>query len=534
VRAEANQSDQWWKSGVIYQIYPRSFADSNGDGIGDLRGIIDHLDYLSWLGVVGLWLSPITVSPKADWGYDVADYCAIDPDYGSLGDFDRLLATAAENGIRLLLDFVPNHSSDQHPWFLDACSSRSAPHRDWYVWRDLRPDGAPPNNWVSGFGGSAWTLDDATGQAYLHNFGSEQPDLNWWNEEVRREFEEIQRFWFNRGVAGLRIDVCHALITDAELRDNPPAGESDHWMAQMFGQRPVYNFNRPEVHGILRRWREIADSCDPPRVLLGETVVHDAPSLAAFYGTGDDELHLALNVPFQESLFDAPALRAVVDDTERALPTAAWPLWSGSNHDISRLATRWAGGHPGKTRLALVMLLTLRGTPLLYQGDEFGLPDTALTRDDIVDPLGILLWPDHPGRDPGRTPMHWEDEPGGGFTRPGVKPWLPLGDVASCNVRAQRSDPNSILHLARDVIALRHRYPQLATGSSEPLEAPEGIWAWRRGERFTIVLNMSDHPGSLSGVRGRIAVGSARRRDGEAVNGDLALGPWEAALVDGG
>ena len=243
----------WWRGGVLYQIYPRSFADSDADGTGDLQGIIDHLEYLEWLGVDGLWLSPITVSPNADWGYDVADYCAVQPDLGTMASFDRLVAEAIDRGIRVLLDLVPNHTSERHPWFVDSRSSRSADMRDRYVWADPKPDGSPPNNWVSSFGGPAWTLEPATGQYYLHNHLSEQPDLNWWNDEVRSVFDDILRFWLDRGVAGFRIDVCSGIVKDAQLRDNPPATEDDDFEAQLFGQRPVYNGNRPEVHRGIHR-----------------------------------------------------------------------------------------------------------------------------------------------------------------------------------------------------------------------------------------------------------------------------------------
>ena len=330
---------QWWRSGVLYQVYPRSFADSNGDGVGDLRGVIDHLDYLAWLGVDGIWLSPITVSPNVDWGYDVADYCDVQREYGTLADVDELVAEAGHREMRVLLDLVPNHTSDQHPWFADSRTSRAARHRDWYVWADGEAGGSPPNNWVSGFGGPAWTLDDATGQHYLHNFAPEQPDLNWWNGEVREAFDEIQRFWYDRGVAGFRIDVCHMIVKDAELRDNPASTDDDHRMARLLGQRPVHNSNRPEVHEVLRRWRRLADSYRPSRVLVGETVVYDLEELVRFYGTGADELDLAFNVPFLGARLDAQRLSGIVERTEALLPPGAWPVWAASNHDVSRMAS---------------------------------------------------------------------------------------------------------------------------------------------------------------------------------------------------
>ena len=521
----------WWRSGVLYQIYPRSFADSNDDGIGDLRGVIDHLAYLEWLGVDGLWLSPITVSPNADWGYDVADYCAVQPEFGTLSDLDELVGEARDRGIRVLLDLVPNHTSDRHPWFVDARRSRSARHRDWYVWADPKTGASAPNNWVSSFGGPAWTLDHATGQYYLHNFLPEQPDLNWWNDEVRDTFDQILAFWFDRGIAGFRIDVCHMIIKDAGLRDNPPAGADDHGMARVFGQRSVYNANRPEVHDIVRRWRRLADSYDPPRVLIGETNVEDLEILARYYGRGDDELHLAFNFPFINAHFDAEALRSVVESTERLLPPGAWLVWTGSNHDVSRLATRWAAGDPTKARVAIMMLLTLRGTPVLYQGDEIGLTDTMLTEADLHDPVGRRFWPDYPGRDPVRSPMPWRDQPGGGFTDPRVSTWLPMGNLSAHNVASQQDQPDSQLRLTRDLIALRKRTPDLQTGDSTQLPTTPGLWAWRRGQSTTVALNLSDAHHTLDGVTGTVNIATDRTRDAETVSAHLGLRPWEGAIV---
>jgi alpha-glucosidase len=520
----------WWQRGVLYQIYLRSFADSDGDGIGDLRGVIDHLDHLEWLGVDGLWLSPVTVSPDADWGYDVADYRAVQPELGTLDDVDRLVAEAGRRGIRVLMDLVPNHTSERHPWFVDSRSSRTAPKRDWYVWGDPKPDGSPPNNWVSSFGGPAWTLDRATGQYYLHNHLSEQPDLNWWNEEVRQAFDGVLRFWFDRGVAGFRIDVCNIIVKDALLRDNPPATGEDDFEAQLFGQRPVYSGNRPEVHDVIRRWRRIADSYDPPRVLIGETPVN-VGALAAYYGDGD-ELQLAFNFPFIGAPLETGAMRRIVEETEALLPVGAWPAWVGSNHDMSRLATRWAGGDRHRARAALLMLLCLRGTPVLYQGDEIGLPDVAVGREDLRDPLGVRYWPHYEGRDAMRTPMPWRDGPGGGFTDPGATPWLPMGDVGECNVEGQRHDPASTLTLARDLLSLRRRTPDLHAGPYASLPTATGLWAWRRGAGHVVAANLADTATILDGVDGRICISTDRRRDGERVAGAVPIGAWEAVVIE--
>ena len=517
-------TEAWWRSGVLYQIYPRSFADSDGDGHGDLEGIRSHLDHLEWLGIDGIWLNPVTPSPNADWGYDVSDYTSIHPDLGDLDTFDRLVAEAAGRGIRVIIDLVPNHTSDEHPWFVDARTSRSARHRDWYVWADPKPDGSPPNYWRSVFGGPAWTLDERTGQYYLHNFLPQQPDLNWWNEEVRDAFDDILRFWLDRGVAGFRIDVAHGIVKDRELRDNPPLTEEDPPQLRPQGLRPVYNMNRPEVHEVFRRWRALVDGYEPERILLGETWVLDLEHLARFYGTGTDQLHLAMNFPFVFAGF-GPATRAVVEAAEAGLPPGAWSAWHGSSHDAGRFPTHWCGGEERRIRAALVTLLTLRGTPLLYFGDEIGMTEVAVPRDRLRDTVGIRGWPEDPGRDRARTPMPWTAQ--GGFTRPGVEPWLPPGDPTAANVADQREDPGSVLRLARDLIALRRSRSDLALGSFEPVEAPEGVWAWQRGKATEVAVNTSDRPAKVD--VGEVLVGSVREREGE--RGPLVLKPWEAVVA---
>jgi len=332
--------DRWWHGGVFYQIYPRSFADSDGDGVGDLPGIISKLDHLAGLGITAVWLSPVTRSPNRDWGYDVSDYRDIDPAYGTLDDLDTLVREAGRRGIRILMDLVPNHTSDQHPWFVDALSGRDAARRGYYVWADPKPDGSPPNNWMSIFGGPAWHLDEASGQYYLHNFEAAQPDLDWWNEDVRREFDDIVRFWWDRGVAGFRIDVCNMMIKDKELRDNPPATEDDPLDQQFMGVRAVYNTDRPEAHDILRRWRALADTYEPERLLIGETNVERLPTLMEFYGNGHDELHGGFNFVFINAPFEAEALRSVVESTEALIPP-------GPGRPGPRPTTTCRGSRPG-------------------------------------------------------------------------------------------------------------------------------------------------------------------------------------------
>ncbi len=510
----------WWRDGVLYQIYPRSFADSDGDGIGDIAGIRERLDHLQWLGVTGIWLNPTMPSPNDDWGYDVADYCAVHPDLGTLEDLDALVAAAGERGIRVLLDLVPNHTSDRHPWFADALTGRDAEHRDWYVWAPPAPGGGPPNNWVSNFGGSAWTFHEPTGEYYLNQFLPTQPDLNWWNEAVRERFDDILRFWFARGVAGFRIDVCHAIVKDRELRDDPPVTPDDHRKLQGRAVKPVYSSNRPEVHDVLRRWRSVADasgSDDDTPVLVGETYVLELDELMPFYGTGRDELHLAFNFLFVHADLDAAALRDIVEGVEAGLPADAWPVYTGSNHDVGRLASRWAQDDEGRARAALLIVLTLRGTPFLYYGDEIALANVPLDAETALDPVARRTGNPSDNRDVCRTPMPWTSAPGGGFTTPDATPWLPFGDLAR-NVAAQREDPASTLHLVRDLIALRRRTPDLAAGSYATLDAPVrrvGVSPRRRLRRRGEPLRRGGHRGRPRGShRDRDRPGPRRRARG--------------------
>ncbi len=523
----------WWRDGVLYQIYPRSYMDTNGDGVGDLRGITERLDHLQWLGVEGIWLDPIMPSPNDDWGYDVADYVNVDAALGTLADADELIEEAAQRGIRVVMDLVPNHTSDRHAWFQDSKSSRTAKHRDWYVWADPKPDGSPPNNWNMAFDPRvpAWTLDEHTGQYYLNQFLPSQPDLNWWNPEVRDAFDDILRFWFDRGVAGFRIDVAHSIVKDVELRDNPPSTKDDHWYVQLRGQRTLYNACRPEVHDVLRRWRKLADSYDPPRALIGETYVLEPEAFATFYGN-DDELNLAFNFMLIHSRFRAAELRTAIETAERLLPGTAWPVWTGGNHDNHRFPTRWGDNDPARTRAAMVMLMALRGTPFLYYGDEIGMPDTDVPPERVLDPVGKFHGP-RMGRDPERTPMHWTAAEGAGFSKAGVEPWLPYGDYRANNVEAQRNDPDSMLTLTRDLIRLRNELADLQRGGYETMPgSDERVWAWRRGRRTIVACNLSDEPATVAGVGpGEIRISTIRARDNERVSSTLHLAPWEATIA---
>jgi alpha-glucosidase len=521
----------WWRDGVLYEVYVRSFADSNGDGIGDLRGIIGRLDYLSWLGVDGLWLTPTFPSPNTDWGYDVADYCGVHSEYGSMEDLDELADRAHARGMGILLDLVPNHTSDRHPWFVQSCAEPGSKYRDYYVWRDPQPDGSPPNNWRSVFAGSAWELDGASGQYYLHNFLKTQPDLNWWSDDVRAEFDRILRFWFDRGIDGFRIDVAHGIVKDRSLRDNVPATEDDPSSVRRVGQRAVYSMNRPEVHDVLKRWRVACDESDPPRVLVGETWILELERMASFYGQGNDELHLAFNFPFIYSPLSAPQLSRVVETTESLVPEESWPVWAASNHDVGRFATRWCGDDQDRVRCGLVLLLTLRGTPFLYYGDEIGMPDAPPELEYARDPIAHAYWPEDRGRDGCRTPMQWSSDPGAGFTASTVAPWLPLDDASSCNVAGQRDDPESALWLCRDLIALRRNRSDLQRGRYETVTVTDSVWLYRRGEEILVALNLSDAPAELEEISGTVLVGTRRARYGERIAGRLWLDSWESLVV---
>ena len=526
----SSDSARWWTEGVLYQIYPRSFADSNGDGVGDLRGIIDNLDYIEWLGVSGVWLNPTMESPNTDWGYDVSDYKSVHPELGTMEDLDELIRQAGQRGIRVLLDFVPNHTSDRHEWFQRSRSAKDSPHRDWYVWADPKPYGSAPNNWRSVFGGSAWEFDEVTDQYYLHNFLDTQADLNWWNEDVRDAMDDVLRFWFDRGVAGFRIDVAHAVIKDSELRDNLPATPEDDAVTQRVGQQHTYSMDQPEVHEVIRRWRQLAESFDPPRVLIGETFLLDLARMAAYYGTGD-ELNMAFNFPFVFSPFEPEALREVVAVTESVLPPLAWPVWTGSNHDVLRFPSRWCDGAEHRIRLALVLLMTLRGTPVLYYGDEIGMPDTQIPRAELKDPVGRRFWPEDRGRDSCRTPMQWSAREGAGFSEPGVEPWLRYGDHCACNVADQKDDPSSILSLCRALIDFRRRSDDIRRAGYESVPAPAKSWIYRRGAT-TIALNFSDDTAQV-GCAGTVALSTDPAREHGQVD-DLTLAPWEGVILEPG
>jgi oligo-1,6-glucosidase/alpha-glucosidase len=481
----------WWERGAVYQIYPRSFQDSDGDGVGDLAGIERRLDYLVSLGIDAVWLSPIFPSPMADFGYDVADYCNIDPLFGTLEDFDSLLAAAHHRGLKLLLDFVPNHTSDRHPWFVESRSSRDSPKRDWYIWRDPAPDGGPPNNWISDFGGSAWTFDPATGQYYLHAFLKEQPDLNWRNPELREAMLDVMRFWFDRGVDGFRIDVLWHLIKAEGLPDNPANPDYRPVMGEKLKLLQLHSTNQPEIHQLAAEFRALADRYGE-RLLVGEIVL-PLDDLMTYYGSERPGVHLPFNFQLVEAPWDAAVLRSMIAEYEGALPADAWPNWVIASHDYPRIAAKLG---EAQARVAAMLLLTLRGTPTLYQGDELGIGPVDIPLDRLRDPKeqrepGIGL-----GRDPSRTPMAWDSSPNAGFSA--AEPWLPLhSDWQTRNVAAQDGERGSMLSLYRALLHLRRAEPALSVGAIRLCDAGDDVLAYHRryhDEQFLIALNLSAEP----------------------------------------
>ena len=524
----------WWQRGIIYQVYPRSFMDSNGDGVGDLAGITARLDYLSWLGVDALWLSPIYPSPMKDFGYDVADYTGIDPLFGTMDDFDRLIREAHARDLKVILDFVPNHSSDQHPWFMESRASRDNPKRGWYIWGDPAPAGGPPNNWVSCFGGSAWQYDAQTGQYYYHAFLREQPDLNWRNPEVVQAMLDVLRFWLDRGVDGFRVDVIWHLIKDEQFRDNPA---NPDWRVGMDPYRslvPLQTTDRPEVHQIIRRMRRLFDAYDA-RVLIGEIYL-PVERLVQYYGADLQGAHLPFNFQLILAKWDARHIARLIMQYEAALPQGGWPNWVLGNHDQHRIASRVG---QAQARVAAMLLLTLRGTPTLYYGDEIGMHDVAIPPERIQDPFEKNVPGMGLGRDPERTPMQWNSQTNAGFSA--GDPWLPLAaDYRDVNVEAERDQPRSMLSLYRQLISLRRGEPALEVGAFDPVEAEGDVLAYMRRaaqseSRFLIALNLGPNPQVLQPPDGwpggTLILSTHLDHSGERLEGALQLRPDEGLLI---
>jgi len=491
-RAAGAAGHQWWQDAVFYEVYPRSFADSNNDGIGDLNGITSKLDYLKKLGVDAIWISPCFPSPQKDFGYDVADYENIDPMYGTLADFDKLAKKARKRGIHIILDFVVNHTSDQHKWFLDSKSSRTAEHRDWYIWRDGKGPGQPPNNWLSDFGGSAWKFDPATNQYYYHMFEAEQPDLNWRNPAVKDAMFDVERWWLKRGASGFRLDAVDTLFEDSDLHDNPVLRPGKNALGDPIEENK-YNDKLPEVHDVLRGLRQIADEYNA--VLIGETWTDDIAELNHYYGEGNNELQLPMDFLFTTvNKLSAAEFRKQIAAVDAA---SGWPTFVISNHDIVRSYDRYGDGQHNDqiAKLMAGLYLTLRGTPIMYYGEEIGMTTTPPTRkEDVKDPLGLTGWPEEKGRDGERTPMQWNESDNAGFSK--AAPWLPVPpSYKTHNVADESKDPGSVLSFYKKVLKLRHTNKALLDGDYSPLnESDQNVLAYLRAYRdqaVMVALNMS-------------------------------------------
>jgi alpha-glucosidase len=523
---------KWWQSGIIYQIYPRSFQDSNHDGVGDLRGIIERLPYLVELGIDAIWLSPIFTSPMADFGYDIADYTNVDPLFGNLADLDHLIKTAHRHNLKLILDLVPNHTSDRHPWFIESKASRNSSKRDWYLWRDPAADGGPPNNWLSEFGGSGWEFDPNTNQYYYHTFLSVQPDLNWRNADLRNAMHKVIRFWLRRGIDGFRVDALWYLIKDNQFRNNPPNHDYRPGGLPRDALIPLYTADLPEVHDAISGMRQVLDEF-PDRVLLGEIYL-PIERLVAYYGRDLQGVHFPYNFALLTAKWEARSLARLIEEYEAALPSGGWPNWVLGNHDRPRLATRIG---PHQARVAAMLLMTLRGTPTLYYGDEIGMQQVAILPEQVRDPFeknvpGIGI-----GRDGCRTPMQWDATKFAGFSD--VVPWLPVSaKFRDENVDRFRKDMGSLYWLYRRLINLRRKHVVLVLGSYEPLIASANLLLFCRelgDERMLIALNMGPEPIAVclpaKLLSGRVLLSSLADRDGENVRSSFDLRGNEGLLM---
>ncbi len=519
----------WWQRGVIYQIYPRSFQDTDRDGVGDLKGIIERLSYFSWLGVDAIWISPVYPSPMADFGYDVSNYCDIDPLFGSLHEFDRLIAAAHANEIKVILDFVPNHTSDRHPWFLESRSSKSNSKRYWYIWSAGRPDGSPPNNWLSQFGGSAWSFDHTTRQYYLHSFLPQQPDLNWRNPAVRAAMYDVLRFWLERGVDGFRVDVIWLLIKDAELRDNPP--NPDYRPTEPASARFLsrHNADQPETHEIVSEMRSVLEEYDD-RVLIGEIYL-PIERAVTYYGKDLRGAHLPFNFQLIQTAWTAAAIAQLVTEYESALPPGGWPNWVLGNHDRPRIAVRVGAA---QAPIAAMLLLTLRGTPTMYYGDELGIGRVAIPPESVQDPWeknepGLGL-----GRDSSRTPFQWDATKNAGFTD--GQPWLPLSSsYRSENVATLRNDRTSLLNLYRHLLSVRRQYTALSIGTFRLIGVQGNAIIYERtaaSEQIIICLNFGAIEQRISARKlAGATILASTRGDRAELESDFILCPNEGLIA---
>jgi alpha-glucosidase len=523
----------WWQHGIIYQIYPRSFQDSNNDGVGDLQGIISRLDYLEWLGITALWISPIYPSPMADFGYDISDYTNIHPLFGSLDDFDQLLQAAHRRNIKLILDLVPNHTSDKHPWFLESKSSRDNPKRNWYIWKDAGPGGGVPNNWLAAFGGTAWEWDEKTKQFYYHAFLKEQPDLNWRNPEVQKAMLEVMRFWLDRGVDGFRVDVMWHMIKDDLFRDNPPNPDYQQHMATCDQLLPIYSTDQPEVHGIVRMMRNVLDQYDD-RMMIGEIYL-PVQKLVTYYGADQKGAHLPFNFQLITMPWDSRRIASAIAEYEGLLPADAWPNWVLGNHDNSRIASRIG---IEQAHVAAMLLLTLRGTPTIYYGDELGMKDVPIPSNEIRDPQGLNMPDKNLSRDPARTPMQWNEDENSGFSK--AKPWLRTHKhFATQNVSVLQKNDASILLLYKRLIRLRQEEPALSAGDYVPVYADHQLLAYIKkrntNDQFLVILNLTHKPAFFrqknTAYKGTVVCSTDPSNEGQVVENTIILAGDEGLII---
>ncbi|AFO90517.1 DUF3459 domain-containing protein [Phaeobacter inhibens] len=531
----------WWRGAVIYQIYPRSYQDSNGDGIGDLRGITQRLPHIASLGVDAIWISPFFTSPMKDFGYDVSDYCDVDPMFGSLSNFDQLVAAAHRLGLRVMIDLVLSHTSDQHAWFGESRQSRDNARADWYVWADPQPDGTPPNNWLSIFGGSAWQWDPRREQYYLHNFLVSQPDLNFHSPAVQDALLDVTRFWLERGVDGFRLDTINFYYHDAELRSNPalPPEQRNATIAPSVNpynhQEHLYSKNQPENLAFLGRFRALLDEY-PAKAAVGE--VGDAQrglEIMGSYTAANTGVHMCYAFELlAKDVLTASRLAEVFAEVDRVAANG-WACWAFSNHDVIRHSSRW-GLNPAAQRLFTTMMMCLRGTTCIYQGEELGLPEADIAFEDLQDPYGIEFWPEFKGRDGCRTPMVWEPSNGSGGFSAG-KPWLPVSpEHLNLSVASQEADPDAMLHHYRRAIALRKAHPALAVGTHDQLRAEGNVAFFTRQDRDEVIFcafNLGDIPAEIT-----LPEGTWRKPDTDIALADLpqsgarvVLAPWQACLA---
>ena len=563
--AGINKIDNWWKRAVFYQVYPRSFMDSNDDGVGDLPGIINRLDYLNdgtadSLGIDAIWLSPFYTSPDHDFGYDVADFCDVDPRYGTMDDFDRLLEEAHNRNIMVIIDLVVNHTSYLHPWFLESRSSRDNPKRDWYIWKDgLGPKRRLPNNWRNNFFGPAWTWDENTEQYYLHSFLKEQPDLNWYNQEVREAVAGVIRFWLKRGVDGFRLDVPHIYCKDKLFRNNPPffARRSVEGKPPLSDRRLManimsllslpelqvrkYNQHQPETHRVLKEFRKIFDSF-PDKTSVGEIIGDSPPTIASYYGDNNDQLHMNFYFELLNCRWKAGAFKRSINRWENALPRGAWPAYTFSNHDVVRAVSRYNSSRSGdkKARLLMLMLLTLRGTPFIYYGEEIAMKEVKLARKYLKDPIGVKWHPLHRGRDGCRTPMQWNNSKNAGFSS--SEPWLPVGTIIKeHNVVEQEEDPHSMLNFSKELVWMRKSLPALMEGNYLCFEEdiPKDCFCYFRlvdSQKLAVFLNFSSRRLDIKGenFKGRmhLLTSTIPERSRGKITFPFTLEPDEGCLVD--